>query len=95
MKELEDTLKQQKNKTTAVIPDKSVFECEKCEFTTLSKIGLSVHFKRVHTKLYKIKYPVECDFCEDIIKSGKEMDLHLKFNHNGRDASYKWKIVTI
>ena len=55
-----------------------MFACEKCKFTTLSKIGLSVHFKRVHTKLYKIKYPVECDFCEDVIKSGKEMDLHLQ-----------------
>ena len=43
----------------------------------------------MHTKLYKEKYPKECDFCDDMIESGKEMDLHLKYNHNGRNAAYK------
>ena len=34
----------------------------------------------MHTKLYKEKYKIVCDFCENIIDSGKEMDKHLKYN---------------
>ena len=43
----------------------------------------------MHTKLYKEKYPKECDFCDDMIESGNEMILHLKFIHTGRNVAYK------
>ena len=88
-KEMDDVLKNQKQKPLVDSPVTTLYKCEKCIFTSTSKVGLNIHVKRMHTKLYKEKYPKECDFCDDMIESGKEMDLHLKYNHNGRNAAYK------
>ena len=56
MKELEDTMKHQKNKRTAVNPDKIVYKCENFEFIISSKIRLSIHAKRMHTLQNQISY---------------------------------------
>ena len=35
------------------------------------------------------QYQVECDFCDILLNSEKEMKLHLKSNHTHREAKFK------
>ena len=45
------------------IPEKEIFRCEKCNFTTESERGLKVHTRRKHGIIEDI-FPQACDFCE-------------------------------
>ena len=52
--------------------DKKIKQLEMIQmWKSNSKIGPNLHFKTVHTKLYKVKYPLECDFCANTTDSGE------------------------
>ena len=79
IKDLEDLVKKQTKMKVEPL------SCTACEFTTTSKQGLKTHIKRKHTKLNKVKYPITCELCEQILDDEKEMNLHLK-THSYRDV---------
>ena len=59
------------------IPEKEIFKCEKCNFSTESERGLKVHIKRKHANL-ETSFPLNCDFCEIKCYDNDDLENHLK-----------------
>ena len=60
------------------IPEKEIFKCEKCNFSTESERGLKVHIKRKHANLSETSFPLNCDFCEIKCYDNDDLENHLK-----------------
>ena len=58
------------------LPEKVLFKCEQCNFTTESEKGLKVHSRRKHVDLLDI--PQTCDFCEKKCYNKQNLEDHLK-----------------
>ena len=56
----------------------NILKCEDGQFQTIWKRGLRAHIKQKHTNLKTQVSPIDCEFCDDIFESEKEMKVHLK-----------------
>ena len=68
------------------IPEKTLYKCEECKFTSESERGLKVHIKRKHTILLDI--PQSCEFCEVRCYNKGNLEDHLK-EHTYNELKYK------
>ena len=75
IKELESLLKNNQNKKTKM-PEN--FKCSECDYETTTMKGMKTHKTRKHTKTSKLKYPINCDLCDEKLDDEKEMRLHMK-----------------
>ena len=88
IKELEKAVKIRINDEKVVEIKKPVLKCKDCNFETTSKRGLNVHIRRRHSNFKEQEYPSECDFCDSILDSEKELKMHLKTCHTLRETNY-------
>jgi hypothetical protein len=65
-----------------------VFKCSNCEFQAKTKGGLKTHMARVHTKTKNLKYPYQCEVCDDTLVNEKEAVEHLR-THAYRKSTFK------
>ena len=57
------------------------FKCENCDFTSVTEQGLKSHRSKKHKSAQQeedIEFPTNCNLCEKIIKTSKEMKVHRK-----------------
>lgn len=69
------------------IPEKELFKCDQCKFTTESERGLKVHNKRKHAEIMEV-FPQTCDFCDLQFQNKSEVKEHLKV-HTYRTVDMK------
>ena len=90
MKEKDEIIKSIESRLEQIVPSKNKekFNCTLCDFETYSKHGLKVHTTRKHSTIEKTTFPAQCDFCEKLIESKKELRKHM-LEHSYKRACYK------
>ena len=55
--------------------NEKIMKCAECSFTSASEQGMKTHISRKHKEE---QFPHTCSFCETILKTKKELTVHMK-----------------